>query len=102
MEYPAEWYHSSPRTYTGLAELEYPFHDRTVAVTQCGRPCFGNRKISLSAAFSGQLVGVKAVAELIWMISFMHYDIGFFDHQSDRVECAPNPFDAKVLPMSPV
>ena len=102
MKYPAECYHSSPRPYTGLPELEYPFHDRTVAVTQCGRLCFGNRKINLSAAFAGQLVGVKEVAELIWMISFMHYDLGFFDHQSGRVECAPNPFDAKVLPMSSV
>ena len=102
MKYPAECYHSSPRPYTGLPELEYPFHDRTVAVTQCGRLCFSNRKINLSAAFAGQLVGVKEVAEQIWMVSFMHYDLGFFDHQSGRVECAPNPFDAKVLPMSSV
>jgi len=31
----------------------------------------------------------------------MHYDLGFFDDQCSRVECAPNPFTAKVLPMSP-
>jgi hypothetical protein len=31
----------------------------------------------------------------------MHYDLGFFDHESSHFECAPNPFDAKVLPMSP-
>jgi len=24
-----------------------------------------------------------------------------FDHERGRVECAPNPFDAKLLPMSP-
>ena len=29
--------------------------------------------------------------------NYMHYDLGFFDHQSSRVECAPNPFSAKVL-----
>jgi putative transposase len=96
MKYPAECYRSSPRPYIGLPDLEYPFHDRTLAVTQCGRLCFGKRKINLSAAFAGQLVGVKEVAEQIWMISFMHYDLGFFDHQSGRVECAPNPFTAKV------
>jgi putative transposase len=96
MKYPAECYRSSPRPYTGLPELEYPFHDRTLAVTQCGRLCFGTRKINLSQAFAGQLVGVKEVAEQIWMISFMHYDLGFFDHQSGRVECAPNPFTVKV------
>ena len=31
----------------------------------------------------------------------MQYDLGFFDHECLRVECAPNPFEAKVLPMSP-
>ena len=82
--------------------LEYPFHDRTVAVTMCGRLCFGSRKINLSTVFAGQNVGVKEVDEKVWLISFMHYDLGFFDHESNRFECADNPFAAKVLPMSSV
>jgi putative transposase len=102
MRYPAELYKPSPRPYIGLPDLEYPFHDRTVTVTQCGRLCFGRRKINLSVVFAGQNVGVREVADNVWLISFMHYDLGFFDHESGRVECAPNPFDAKVLPMSPV
>jgi len=102
MRYPAELYRPSPRPYTGLPELEYPLHDRTLTVTQCGRLCIGHRKINLSAVFAGQNVGVREVAEHVWMVSFMHYDLGFFDHESGRVECAPNPFSAKVLPMSPV
>jgi putative transposase len=101
MKYPAELYRPSPRPYTGLPELEYPLHDRTLTVTQCGRLCIGRRKINLSAVFAGQNVGVREVAEHIWVVSFMHYDLGFFDHESGRVECAPNPFAAKVLPMSP-
>jgi hypothetical protein len=48
-----------------------------------------------------QNVGIGEVAEKIWRVSFMHYDLEFFDHESGRVECAPNPFEAKVLPMSP-
>jgi len=102
MKYPAELYRPSPRPYTGLPELEYPFHDRTITVTRCGRICIGRRKINLSAVFAGQNVGITEVSEKIWMVSFMHYDLGFFDHESGRVECAPNPFAAKVLPMSPV
>jgi hypothetical protein len=31
----------------------------------------------------------------------MQYDLGFFDEECGRVECAENPFAAKVLPMSP-
>lgn len=37
MRYPAELYCPSPRPYKGLPELEYPFHDRTITVTRCGR-----------------------------------------------------------------
>jgi putative transposase len=102
MRYPAELYRVSSRPYVGLPMLEYPFHDRTVIVTQCGRLCFGRRKINLSQVFAGQAVGVREVADHIWLISFMHYDLGFFDDQCNRVECAPNPFSAKVSAMSPV
>jgi putative transposase len=102
MKYPAELYQRSPREYHGLSQLEYPFHDRTVAVTMCGRVCFGSRKINLSTVFAGQNVGVKEVDEKVWLISFMHYDLGFFDHESNRFECADSPFAAKVLPMSSV
>jgi putative transposase len=101
MRYPAELYAASPRPYQGLPELEYPLHDRTITVTSCGRICIGRRKINLSRAFAGQEVGIKEVAERIWLVTFMHYDLGFFDHETGRVECAPNPFRAQVLPMSP-
>ncbi len=95
MKYPGELYTSSPRPYTGLGDLQYPFHDRTIIVTSCGRICIGKRKINLSQAFAGQTVGVREVSEKIWLVSFMDYDLGFFDHESGRVECAENPFGAK-------
>jgi len=102
MKYPAELYSPSARSYQGLSELEYPLHDRTITVTSCGRICMGSRKINLSVVFAGQNVGIREIAEHIWLVSFMHYDLGFFDDEAGRVECAPNPFAAKVLPMSPV
>lgn len=100
MKYPAELYSASARPYQGLPELEYPFHDRTVIVTACGRICLGRRKINLSHVFAGQKVGIREVADQIWLVSFMHYDLGFFDQEAGRVECADNPFKARVLPMS--
>jgi putative transposase len=102
MKYPAELYLPSPRPYRGLSELHYPFHDRTITVTQCGRICFGRRKINLSTVFAGQNVGVKEVSDKIWLVSFMDYDLGFFDHEVGRLGSAENPFAAKVLPMCPV
>ncbi len=101
MKYPAELYTPSERAYRGLDELEYPFHDRTITVTHCGRICFGRQKINVSTVFAGQNVGVKQVDEKIWLVSFMRYDLGYFDHETCRLESAENPFGAKVLPMSP-
>src|SRR5881392_2679082 len=97
MKYPAELYEPSPRPYRGLTELEYPFHDRIITVTSCGRICFGRQKINLSKVFAGQNVGVKEVSDKIWLVSFMDYDLGFFDHETGRLGSAENPFAAKAL-----
>jgi putative transposase len=101
MKYPAELYVSSSRPYRGLSDLEYPFHDHTITVTNCGRICLGRRKINLSTVFAGQNVGVKQIEPKVWLVSFMQYDLGFFDSETDRVTSAENPFGAKVLPMCP-
>jgi len=101
MQYPAELYVSSSRPYQGLSDLEYPFHDRTITVTCCGRICIGRRKINLSTVFAGQNVGIKQVSDKVWLVSFMQYDLGFFDHETGRITSAENPFGAKVLPMCP-
>jgi len=102
MQYPAERYQRSSTPYRGLDELNYPFHDTTITVTQCGRICFDRLKINLSTVFAGQNVGVKQVADKIWLVTFMNYDLGYFDHETTRLEPIDNPFRTKVLPMSPV
>jgi putative transposase len=65
MKYPAEVHRPSLRPYRGLTDIQYPMHDRTVIVTQCGRVCFNNRKINLSGVFAGQAVGVREVDDHI-------------------------------------
>jgi putative transposase len=97
MRYPAELYVPSTRPYRGLPELDYPFHDKTVTVTSCGRICLNRRKINLSTVFAGQSVGIKQVSEHIWLVSFMDYDLGYFDHETCRLEPIKNPFGPKVL-----
>ncbi|UWM80194.1 integrase core domain-containing protein [Rhizobium sp. SRDI969] len=100
MACPAERYNASPRSYRGLPELDYPFHDQTVTVTTCGRICYKRKKINLSLVFAGQAIGIKQVEDHIWLASFMDYDLGYFDDETCRLEPLPNPFGAKVLPMS--
>src|SRR5690606_15807648 len=89
--YPAEIYTPSPRPYSPPPEPEYPFHDRTLRVTRNVRTYLGNRKISISAACGGRLIGVREVDVQVSLASFLHYDIGFFDHERNRVEPAQNP-----------
>ena len=101
MQVPADLYKKSPRPYLGLGDLDYPFHDFSATVTTCGRICYKRRKINLSTVFSGQKVGVKQVDDKIWLVSFMQYDLGYFDHETCRLEPIENPFSPKVLPMSP-
>ena len=99
MKVPADVYARSPRVYRGLEDLTYPFHDQTIAVTHCGRICFKGRKINLSHVFAGQNVGVTQVGERIWLVTFMQYDLGYFDDETCRLEPIENPFGPKVLPM---
>ncbi len=102
MKLPAEVYETSQQPYRGLPELDYPFHDKTITVTRCGRLCHNRQKVNLSTVFAGQNVGIKEVADRIWLVSFMQFDLGYFDHETGRMEPVENPFRAKVLPMSPV
>ena len=99
--YPGELYTPAAREYCLPEVPDYPFHDRTIRVTQCGRICFGKRKINLSVVFADQYVGISEVAEDVWLVSFMDFDLGFFDNTENRVEpMSENPFAPKVLPMS--
>lgn len=92
--------HLDPRTALRIRMRDIA--DHTITVTQCGRICFGRRKINLSTVFAGQNVGVKEVSDRIWLVSFMDYHLGFFDHETGRLGSAEDPFAAKVLPMCPV
>lgn len=96
MKYPGEVYTPSVREYRPPSEPEYPYHDRTIRVTQCGRICIGKRKINFSTVFGGQKVGIREVGDKIWLVSFMDYDLGYFDEDEARVEPGPNPFVPEV------
>jgi putative transposase len=91
-DYPGELYTPSARVYEPPEPPDYPFHDRAIRVTGCGRLCIGRRKINLSTAFAGQTVGVTEVEDQIWLVSFLNYDLGYFDNERGRVEPGPNPF----------
>lgn len=100
MRCPAEVYAPSSRTWQGLPELEYPFCDRDALVTACGRICMHRKKINISTVLAGQKLGIKEVDDGIWLISFMHYDLGYIDLEQKTLQTIDNPFGARLSPMS--
>jgi transposase InsO family protein len=100
MKCPAEFYSVSPRSYRGLPDLEYPFHDRDILVTACGRICMHRKKINISTVLAGQKLGIKEVEDGIWLVSFMHYDLGYIDLEQRTLQTIDNPFGTRLSPMS--
>jgi len=100
MKTPAEVYVPASRTYEGLPEVEYPFHDRDILVTACGRICMHRKKINISTVMAGQRLGIKEVDDGIWLVSFMHYDLGYIDLEQKTLQTIDNPFGTRLSPMS--
>jgi transposase InsO family protein len=100
MRCPAELYAASTRAYDGLPDLAYPLHDRDILVTACGRICLHRKKINISTVLAGQSLGIKEVDDAIWLVSFMHYDLGYIDLEQKTLQPLDNPFGPRLSPMS--
>ena len=81
-------------------ELAYPVHDRDVLVTACGRICMYRKQVNISTVLAGQRLGIKAVDDGIWLVSFMSYDLDFIDLEQKTLQTLDNPFGPRVSPMS--
>jgi transposase InsO family protein len=100
MKRPADLYRPSPKPFVGLSDISYPFHDRDILVTACGRICMHRKKINISGVLAGQRLGIKEVDEGIWLVSFMHYDLGYIDLEQRTLQPLDNPFGPRLSPMS--
>ena len=100
MKTPTEIYRPSTTQYHGLPEVDYPFHDRDILVTSCGRICMHRKKINISTVLAGQRLGITQVDDDIWLTSFMHYDLGYIDLEQRTLQTIDNPFGTRLSPMS--
>jgi len=100
MKRPADLYTPSSRAYDGVPQVEYPFHDRDILVTSCGRICMHSKKINISTVLAGQRLGITEVDEGIWLVSFMTYDLGYIDLEQRTLQTIDNPFGTRLSPMS--
>ena len=88
------------RHWDGLPDLTYPFHDKDITVTACGRIRMHRKKINVSTLLAGQRLGVKEVDDGIWLISFMQYDLGDIDLEQRTLQTIDSPFGTRLSPMS--
>jgi hypothetical protein len=49
---------------------------------------------------AGQTLGIKEIDEGIWLVSFMHYDLGYFDLEQKTLQPLDSPFGPRLSPMS--
>jgi len=42
---------------------------------------------------------VPKVGERVWLVTFMQYELGYFDDEVGRLEPIENPFGSNVLPI---
>ena len=89
MKRPAEVYRPSARSYPEtLPEDDYPLHDDTRVVHECGHIRLWKRHQTcyLSSALAGQRVGVREEENDRWLISFRHVDLGHYEVEKGRFE----------------
>jgi len=48
----------------------------TFSSPACSRICVHRKKINISTVLADQTVGIKEVADGLWLVRFMHYDLG--------------------------
>src|SRR5215510_15733320 len=70
------------------------------SIPPCGCICMHRKRVNLSTVLAGQRVGIKEVDEGIWIVSFMHYDLGYIDLEQKSLQPLDNPFGSRLSPMS--
>ena len=58
------------------------------------------KKINLSTVMAGHTLGIKEVDDGIWLVSFMHYDLGYIDLEQKTLQTIGSPCGTRLSPMS--
>lgn len=49
---------------------------------------------------AGQSLGIKEADDGNWLVTFMHYDLGYIDLEQRTLQPLDNPFGPRLSPMS--
>ena len=58
------------------AREAHPFQDEEFLAISCGPICMHRKKACVSTLMSGRRLGLKEGDDAIWLVSFMHYELG--------------------------
>ena len=58
--------------------------------------------LQLPPQLEAVIVGLKEVDDAIWLVSFMHYDLGYIDLEQKTLQPIDNPFGTRSSPFCPV
>jgi hypothetical protein len=64
------------------------------------RLCPHRKRINISTVLAGQKFAIKEVDEGIWLLSFMHYDLGYLDLEQKTLQPLDSPFGTSLSPVS--
>jgi putative transposase len=83
---PAQWYRPSVRAYPAtISEVEYPRHFQVRRVRTTGEIKWQGACVYLSEALVGEPVGLDAVSDRHWKISFGPIELGLFDAHTRKL-----------------
>jgi hypothetical protein len=75
----------------------YRLHDRDILVANRGRIFLHRENINLCRT---QRIDIKEVDDCIWLVSFTHYGLGYFDLEQKTLQLLDNPIGPTCSPMS--
>jgi len=55
---------------------------------------------NISTVLAGRRLGIKDAGKGIWLVSFMHCDLGYIDLEQKTLQPLDNPFGPRLSPMS--
>jgi putative transposase len=87
MKRPADLYVAATKKHPAfLPDPEYSTHDDTLRVNARGLIYLPRRRrVHLTTALAGQLVGIREDGDDRWLVSFMHIDLGHIEPQCNRL-----------------
>jgi putative transposase len=83
-----------------LPDIDYPSMTRPSWSRAAAASVWATKRSTSARSSPDQAVGINEVRDDIWLVSFMDYDLGYFDLETRVLEPLENPFGPRVSPMS--